>query len=124
MSKKLQIPHIMHCREFIKENNLRTVVFAENKINHLCTKVIAISKIIKDNFLEIDSNKIVLIYNGLPQTKAKRRRRFTNNQSFNILIAGTIIPAKGQLDAIGAIGILKRKNINNVILHIAGVTQI
>jgi glycosyltransferase involved in cell wall biosynthesis len=120
VAKRLHIPNIIHSREFIKENMLRTAWGAEHLINRLSTKVIVISDIMKKSFMNLDSDKLILIYNGLPKPKNVLNKIFQPKGCYHALITGTLIPAKGQLDAVQAIGILRSEGIDNIMLHIIG----
>ncbi|MGZ0874783.1 glycosyltransferase family 4 protein [Priestia megaterium] len=119
-AKLLGVPHIWHIREFIEENDLRTVPFTLNIINNLSTEIIVISNAIRNSIIrKVKDDKINLVYNGLPKQKINK---FRENQKdvFNMLITGTIIPAKGQIEAVKVLKILKERGYKNLKLHIVG----
>lgn len=105
-------------RELLVENKLRTIPFEYKIIDKLSTKIVVISKYMEKLFSnEIDNEKVVLIYNGLEQFD--RNKIEISEPIKNILIAGTLIPAKGQIEAIKAIEIVNKAGFN-VTLHIVG----
>lgn len=119
VAKRLKIPHVIHSREFIKDNMLRTIIGAEKIINSISTKIIVISDIMKKSF-ELYGDKINLIYNGVPYPPKNINKIFVKKDKYHLLIVGTIIPAKGQLDAVKALGFLKSNGYENFIIHIIG----
>jgi L-malate glycosyltransferase len=120
VARQLNIPHIWHVREFIEENNLRTVPYSFSLMNKLSNKIIVISRALRKTFdNKVDKEKLEIVYNGLPPIDNKSSI-LKSDKSFNILISGTIIPAKGQKDAIGALKILIDQGYENILLHLAG----
>jgi len=121
IAKWLKIPHIWHVREFINENNLKTIYSSERMMDFFSSKLIVISNSIKDSLIykKIRPEKISVVYNGLkiPENLIEKQ---LNNKETNVLIAGTLIPAKGQLDAVKAMKIIQDKGFNDVNLYIAG----
>lgn len=121
LSKLLHIPHILHCREMISiGNNWLTLPWTSKMINNYTDKVLVISKAMLDNTKDIKKEKMQLIYDGVDyEGEPDGISNFTNKSKFKILIAGSVTPAKNQLDIIRAVGQLKKKNIQ-VDLVIAG----
>lgn len=120
LAKRLKVPHILHVREFIQQNNLRSVINSDVVLDRLSVKLIAISKYMRTILSEnISFSKITLIYNGLERQTANKKS-FDFSKDINILIAGTLNDAKNQMDAVIAMRILQEKGYNNVNLYIAG----
>ncbi len=120
VSRLLNVPHIWHMRELLVENSLRTVPFEYKIIDNLSSQIIVISKFMQNIFNKnIDNSKIKLVYNGLEDIDTQVNLKNEICDISKILIVGTIIAAKGQLEAIKAIGLLK-KNGYKVQLNIVG----
>ncbi|WGX75697.1 glycosyltransferase [Paraclostridium bifermentans] len=116
ISEKLKIPHIWHIREFGEEdfgfkcivsNRYRKKILKNSKF------IILISNALKEkyiNYMGSDVDNLRVIYNGLNVENLYspiRERRFDNE--INLLIAGQVCEAKGQNQAIDAIGKLREK---------------
>lgn len=121
IARFLDIPHVWHIREFIQENDLSSIPMSNNIINELSDKVIVISEAIRRSIIsKVEANKINLVYNGIQDSLRPKASNFKLNGEFNILLAGTIISAKGQLDAAKAINILVNRGFHDITLFYAG----
>ena len=126
LSRKYNIPHIMHIREFgiedfdcwyLKRNYVRY-------LNDNVDQFVAVSDAVKSVWSKrgICLDKIKTIYNGVDGTRISRSRIIdnSNEKSFKMVIAGGIIPAKGQYQIIEAMSVLDDKIKANVFLDIWG----
>lgn len=127
LSKKYNIPHIWHLREFGKEDyNLRYYKLNYIKfMNKNTSKFIAISDAVKEAWIRkgIDSNKIVKIYDGikLPDKKIfeeKLNAKIKDEKKFVYL--GLVCPTKGQLDAVKAICSLNKTQKEHISIDFWG----
>lgn len=129
ISEKLKIPHIWHIREFGEEdfgfkcivsNRYRKKILKNSKF------IILISNALKEkyiNYMGSDVDNLRVIYNGLNVENLYspiRERRFDNE--INLLIAGQVCEAKGQNQAIDAVGKLREKGFP-INLYIAGTVD-
>lgn len=117
ISKKYNIPQIIHIREFGKED-YNLLYYDKNIIedyNNNCVNFIAISDSVKDSWIKrgIDKNKIITIYNGIDNLKTNNDKKVCYNNKINAIFCGTIIPSKGQFQVIKAIEKLP-KEIKNI----------
>lgn len=89
-------------------------------LNNYTNKVLVISKAMLNNTKDIDKEKMKLIYDGVSyKGELDCISDFTNKSKFRILMAGSVTPAKNQMDIICAVGQLKKRNIQ-VDLIVAG----
>lgn len=124
VSEKLNIPHIWHIREFGEEDFGFKPVVNQKYIKKILDEskfIILISKALKNKYskYEID-DKLRLVYNGFHIEKlcaSIQKKHF--NKEINLLIAGQVCEAKGQDQAIAAVGKLRKKGYP-INLFIAG----
>lgn len=120
VAKLLNLKHIWHIREYILgdyelkfDKGWRS---ATKKISDSSDYVIAISDYIYNKFDSfIDSKKLVKIYNGvsIDYKFTSEEKSVNNNNNLRLVIVGSIIPSKGQKDAILAVDYLyKNKGIS------------
>lgn len=118
IAQRLQIPHIIHIREFGNENtywgpsNLK-------RINKTSNRVIVISKALaKEIEKAVEKSKMVVSYDGvIYQGKEKQK----SDEYVDILLTGRITEAKSQEEAVMAIAELKKRGLSELIrLHFAG----
>lgn len=120
--KKTGIPHIMHLRE--DADVLNQMVYTINPIknmNKYVTRFIAISNFVKIKWKKrgLSGDKIDLVYNGL-KLPNKCPRKILNKPIIKIVMVGSIIKSKGQLDVLKALSNLNVKYRNKVQLDILG----
>ncbi len=127
ISKKSNIKHVWHIREFLEEDyNLKLDMgrLKANKfIRENSDRVIYISKEISKKYeREIPEDNSRLIYNGVvPPLSYKKSSEFSNsNKTMRLVIVGILTRQKGQHEAILAIKHLKDRLNLNVILNIVG----
>ena len=127
ISQRTKIPHIFHIREFGEEDFNMYPIYNKNKrmsfINANTEKIIGISKaIIYKNEIFFPSEKMELIYNGIPTHYLhKKNCNLLNDRSeVRLLIAGRIEEAKGQTDAVKAVELLVNEGYDNLRLLIIG----
>ncbi len=120
---KLSKPLVWHAREFLEEDVNLTYI-NRHKTKMLLQKaniMIAISDAVAKHFREeYQINRIVTVYNGinfedlLPVKKIEK-----NSNVIKIALVGRIVPTKGQLEALKALKIVRKKGYN-VCLSIVG----
>lgn len=121
LSAFLKVPHIMHCREFIDQvMHRRSIPFSEWFINKTTDKIICISKVMKKVYPKLEDNKISVIYNGIPFSNTLPVFDISNKEKIKLLLAGRFSEVKGQLDAIKAVHVLRRKYKVDADLFLAG----
>lgn len=120
VARHKRIPYVWHFRTLAKPE----VTYNTDACTALgnCSNVIAISDGMKE-LLEknryIPTEKIVRIHNGIPVDKAEKSPQNREN-GFHFVQCGRITKDKGHIDAISAIGELKKQGICDIYLHIAG----
>lgn len=125
ISKKYGIPHVMHIREFA-DSDFDCISFRPNYINvfnNFTTKFISISDAVKKHWIKkgIPDKNVITIYNGIHYEDISVSSDDKKCASkLHMLIAGGVVPAKGQQIAIEAIRLLPEKLRQNVTLDIAG----
>ena len=116
ISKKMNIPHIFHVREFMEEDHQITH-YNKNKIKKYCKESYAI--FISDVIANKYRKKYNFIYDRVLYDKIHydcsylKKRKFMEDGCCNIIIVGTISKNKGHLDAIMCIRELNKNNINS-----------
>lgn len=108
-SKKYKIPHIWHIREF-GDKDYNCMSLKRDYIpfmNENTSYFIAISNAIKMAWVDkgIDKDKIRMIYNGVDTNELTIHKKL-NKDIIKIIMAGEIIPQKGQMVLVKAIGLL------------------
>lgn len=121
VARELGIPYVWHFRgSFVPSNYY---VYNQRKLyNELNAKIIVISNQMRERLptdAGICRSKIVMIHNGLPQIPIKLSKQEWHSE-IHCVLCGRIVKGKGHLDAIYALGELKRRGYNNIYLHIAG----
>lgn len=115
--------HVWHIREFVEEDH-NFVFFNKNKTLKMfndSNDIIYISKAIENKYKNaIIEPKTHLIYNGIPIEEYKNDYIPDVTDYYKIIIVGAISKTKGHLDAIKAIQELKKRNLTNIKLLIAG----
>lgn len=123
IAKRLNIPHVVHVREFGAEKPLWGF-WNYKEIYKMSTYIICISNALKDNFAKyVPTDKLVTIHNGIDSPlNLKCTSKNNNKKTFDLIITGRIVPDKGQDEAILAVNKLVKKGYNDIILHIVGST--
>lgn len=123
LSKKKQLPHIWHIREFADLDfdfvfmNLNQIKFMNNHAD----KFIFISKCLKEHWesKNIDSQKATVIYNGISTQEIKQKINDDEKQ-LKIVMVGGISQNKGQIILIDALSKISDDEKKNVIVDIYG----
>ena len=121
VARELGIPYVWHFRgSFVPANYY---VYNQRKLyNDPNVRIIVISNQMKDSLpadAGICGSKIVMIHNGLPQSPTKPAKQ-ERHSGIHCVLCGRIVKGKGHLDAICALGELKKRGFGNIYLHIAG----
>lgn len=127
-SKSLNIPIVSHFREFGEEDHRIGIWFGRKKFYDIVNqydKIICISDALKNKYQRfIDEEKISVIYDDVSEKYLNwNDKKFSLNENFdrkfNILIAGNLIPGKGQLKVLHQIVKLLKK-YNQIMVYLAG----
>lgn len=122
---KYNIPHIVHLREF-GDSDFGCWEYRKNYAQYLNRHTdyfIAISNAVKTAWCNkgIDSNRIKIIYNGVDNELIKEKNYSSDfSNLLKLVIVGGVCEAKGQLQAVEAIGMLEPDIRKNVSLDIIG----
>ncbi len=116
ISKALGVPHIWHIREFMEEDHGITTLFSKEKyyrfVNTHADKVVLISQTLKKKYVRgIQQDKILVVHDDLSPRYLVKPEVPWAERKMNILFAGTVCAGKGQLVAVQALGLLKKKGI-------------
>lgn len=119
ISKKYNLRHIWHLREYNKEYAYKWYVSKKMKE---AEKLICVSKAVYDHFYnKYDLNNMTIIYDGISIDNYKNSIiPPVNNKSYNLLMAGDICNNKGQHLAIKAVEFLIKNKAMDLNLYIAG----
>lgn len=121
IARDLNIRHIFHVREFMETDHQITHYNFEN-VTKLCenSEVVFISHAIEKYYLDkYYFKKLKVVYDRIAFERTfKKRKLFLEGNELRLLIAGTMQPNKGQMDAIQAVELLTNKI--NVKLYICG----
>lgn len=116
------VPYVWHLREVLEEDF--GCEFWDKKLKQILFNAtdgfIAISECVKDSYKEkygIDSLKL---YNIIDSKRYKAEIQNKHEVKYNILLAGGLCEAKGQLDAIRAVKLLVDRGYANIKLHLVG----
>lgn len=116
------IPYIWHLRE-IPENQFGCEFWDKELKQLLFDKAdgfIAISKCVHDDFYSKYRIESATMYNGINYKRFFKDTCNKNVENHNFILAGIVSEAKGQLEAIEAVKILKNKGVADIHLFIVG----
>lgn len=123
IAASLKIPYFWHIRQFLQEDLGKRIVREKIVMKYMYNAdgVIGISKAVQNKFETILKRPVRVIYNGIPLNNYRLGEvsRFCGHQ-VRMLLAGRITENKGQLEAVKAVGILKKKGVRNIRLTLAG----
>ena len=129
VARKLGIPYVWHFRGY-QEVIRRYLVFEKplRKLNKgIIINISGVMKRYMEKSRNLPSELMCVIYNGVVNQSEKyfgKEFRSSTKSTLHCLHCGHISKAKGMEDSIQAIGILKSRGINNIVLHIAGSPHI
>lgn len=123
ISKKYNIPHIWHIREF-GEEDYNVIPYKMNYISYMnkhADKFVAISKAVGRGWTKkgISKEKIEVVYDGIDAQRFIPKKKRSDNL-FKIVIVGHVQPNKGQLELVKAICALPQQVQKNITLDIIG----
>ena len=107
LAKKYHVPHVMHIREFGKEDY--PLLWIKSNIiqyfNKRCDAFLAISKSVKDSWTSrgIKEDKTYVVYNGVSTKKDKVDVQISYNKKIRAVFAGTVTTGKGQIQLLKVI---------------------
>ena len=126
IAKRLNIPHVVHAREFLGDRPLFGK-WGYKEVYRFSSRIILISNSLRNDFANhVPNDKLIAIHNGIDSplglAPAFLNNKNKKNSIFNILITGRLVPDKAQLDAIKATELLINENRKKIHLHIVGST--
>ena len=121
LASVIKKPHIWSIREYGKLDHGLNFFYSFEKILHFINessdKIVTNSKDVQDTlFPDLKPDRVETIYQFIDQPKIDNqnpniKNYFTNPESFHLIISGTIMPSKGQEDAIrAAIELIKNRH--------------
>lgn len=126
ISKKYQIPNIIHLRELgtgktkfnVKTYRRKYIDFFNKNVSNF----ISISNAVKKHWENkgLDENKISVIYDGVNVSEIQNKDKWFINDKINIIIAGSISEGKGQLEFLNALANLDKKSLAKIKVDIIG----
>ncbi len=124
ISKYSGIPHVWHIREFgnldFNMHFYEPMWYVSRFMNKYTDRFICISKAIMEHYAYLDSNKKVLIYNGISNEAIIKKDEKIPHNGIHILITGRISETKGQHEAVAACELLLKHGIIDFELFVAG----
>lgn len=119
----LGIPHVWHIRELLEEDfgvqfwdkELKTKLFRASQ------RIITISNTVKEAYYDKYKIVSIVLYDGIDASCYKKvlTNSFDTNE-LKMIIAGNILPGKGQYDAIKAVKLLAESKTRKIQLFIVG----
>lgn len=120
VSKKLNIPLVIHDREPLDGTDVPQIINYEKFLYDNSQKIIVISSDLQHQWEKRGlKEKITLINNGIVTPMLSKSDQ-SNKENFNILLTARITESKHQIDALRALKILKRDKNCNYKLYFAG----
>lgn len=125
LSKKMNIPHIWHIREFGKEDFNFLPLCSEKKYYRQFDRgadvIVTVSKALYNKYnAHIHHAKLLTIYNGVGDENYIQNKKYEEKNIYKFLISGAIVEGKGQKVAVKASYELIKRGIYNFQLYIAG----
>lgn len=122
VARGLKTPHIWHSRCFGRENGNCFPAGWYAIMDRLSDAIVVISRDMQREFeRKIAPEKIVLIYDGINTGRYACGER-EEHGTFELLLAGRLVPEKGQMDALHAMKRLADRGVTSIRLNIAGST--
>lgn len=123
ISKKINKKHIIHIREFGKEDYNFDYIYSKNRKKrnqqNIKNTYIVISNELRKKYLEdISSDRLKLVYNGVEDNFFKKK--YEKKQIVNFLMIGFIFEGKNQFQVLKAAKLLKDKQVNNFKINFVG----
>lgn len=116
LSKKFNIPNITHIREFYNAHFNMGLIYRKQItfMNDNTEQFIAVSKKVREDWIQlgIDKEKILVVYDGVSDTKIKSRQHKEDGIT-RIVMCGGIFEGKGQIQLLQAAKILMDRGYNN-----------
>lgn len=127
ISKKINKKHIIHIREFGKEDYNFDYIYSKNRKNknqqNIKNMYIVISDELRKKYLEdIPSDRLKLVYNGVEDNFFEKK--YVKKQIVNFLMIGFIFKGKNQFQVLKAAKLLKDKQINNFRINFVGKSNL
>lgn len=122
IAKLLKIPFVWHIRGLLRKGDC-FVSGQTKKMNDKNGKLIVISNAMLKSIpelLNVDKSQVVLVHNGIDWEDNNLISSQKRENGIHCVICGRIIRAKGHMEAVEALNILKNNGINNVYIHVAG----
>lgn len=122
IAKLLKIPFVWHIRGLLRKGDC-FVSGQTKKLNDKNGKLIVISNAMLKSIPElfaVDKSQVVLVHNGIDWEDNNFISSQKRENGIHCVICGRIIRAKGHMEAVEALNILKNNGINNVYIHVAG----
>ena len=121
IARRRRIPHIWHVRSFGAENRTHYPFYWMKLMEAYSSRIVLISGALYSGFERagVKKDKLRMIHNGVEREKYRTELPLAH-EGFHMVLAGRIVPAKGQIEAIEAMGELVRQYRTDVHLHLAG----
>lgn len=120
LARELCIPFVWHLRSVVCPEAHFAV--GTRRMFGACAYFITISRAMQDMVCRVpgvSAGQVAMIHNGIPIVDAPLSAQ-SHEYGFHICQCGRITPDKGHIDAVKAISILKKKGIEDAVLHIVG----
>lgn len=121
-AESLAVPAVVHVREPFLENAMGRFSHARFLYDH-AERLIVISGRLEQQWKQIgDGKKVRKVLNGIP-VGPQAPARSADQEGFHVLLTARLTPEKRQEEAIAALAILKRRGIQDMVLHLAGHSE-
>ena len=116
-----RIPHIWHVRTFGRANGNHFPVMWNRIMARFSDRIVLISHEMYEGFSDISPNKKVMVYDGIDIERYSVDKK-QPHVPFRLMLAGRLVPVKGQDDAVRALDILVNRRKIDAELYLAGET--
>lgn len=119
LSKKHNIKHIFHIREFA-DLDFNYYPFDKNNIKYMNNSDnIAISKVINNHWEKKNVKNLNIIYDGIDLDTIEPKKKYSTGK-IKFIFMGSLCEGKGQMDFLNAIVKLDKKTLSNIEIHFYG----
>ena len=122
VAHSMKMPYVWHLREFVQDDHNSVVLGKKTftKLMRAADAELAISGSVKEYWDKEMGVNCNLVYNGIDPDTLYNKRNILEGDTINCLIVGRVVEGKGQLEAVKAFNVLKKRGITDIHLNVLG----
>ncbi len=122
VAHSMKMPYVWHLREFVQDDHNSVVLGKKTftKLMRVADAELAISGSVKEYWDKEMGVNCDLVYNGIDPDTLYNKRNILEGDTINCLIVGRVVEGKGQLEAVKAFNVLKKRGITDIHLNVLG----